>query len=263
MSYKKEDKTEQVLKANLAYLFDIKDKDGKNYFLTSSGNIITIGNKKYLPYSGLNLLRANFNDSGMNYVILHGIFEKNGIKKGKNLTGATVKITYLKNEKIYDLVTYICMQHLSKDLEFEIKCESEVIKYNKSLLKMFSKTCRANFGDDKCKVDIEKYIVKSSLTEIENNILTCNIENINDNYFSGGKLIIKDSNSKDYEFNIISQVGKIIEISLDNEFNFQEGMSVHLIPSCNKKFETCCDYFNNAINFQGEPHIPELDSIKS
>ena len=32
---------------------------------------------------------------------------------------------------------------------------------------------------------------------------------------------------------------------------------------CNKKFITCCNQFNNAVNFRGEPLIPEYNFLKA
>ena len=33
------------------------------------------------------------------------------------------------------------------------------------------------------------------------------------------------------------------------------------IAGCNKEFSTCCNKFNNAINFHGEPHLPGMNIL--
>ena len=38
--------------------------------------------------------------------------------------------------------------------------------------------------------------------------------------------------------------------------------TVELVAGCDKKFITCCNKFNNAVNFRGEPLIPDEKFIK-
>jgi hypothetical protein len=37
---------------------------------------------------------------------------------------------------------------------------------------------------------------------------------------------------------------------------------IYLMSSCDKTFITCCNKFNNAVNFRGEPFIPEKNFLK-
>ncbi len=43
----------------------------------------------------------------------------------------------------------------------------------------------------------------------------------------------------------------------------KDAREVKIISGCDKNFITCCNKFNNAINFRGEPLIPEKDFINS
>ena len=96
---------------------------------------------------------------------------------------------YLQNRVVKKLVTYSCTQNSINDLEFELRCESEAIKYNKSLLEVFSKTCRANFGDNRCKINLDDYSVICEIIAIGDNFLVFNLEEFEDGYFKGGKLV--------------------------------------------------------------------------
>ncbi|MCZ6901461.1 MAG: phage BR0599 family protein [Rickettsia endosymbiont of Ixodes persulcatus] len=48
------------------------------------------------------------------------------------------------------------------------------------------------------------------------------------------------------------------DIILDSVKDAEE---VKITAGCDKNFITCCNKFNNAINFRGEPLIPEKDFI--
>ena len=157
------------------------------------------------------------------------------------------------------MVTYICTQYNINDLDFEIRCESESIKYGQSLLQMFSKTCRANFGDNKCKVNIDDYAVNYDILSFDFNIITCDIKDVEDGYFTGGKL--REKGCK--EFKILMHSGNYIEINSTLALDFIGHKQITLIPACDKNFRTCCYSFNNAVNFRGEPAIPESNIIKS
>lgn len=247
------------MNADKIYLFYIKAQDAKEYYLTSANDIVTHDGTTYLPDSGLSLNLGMFNDSAENHIILHGIFEKTGVDKGDKLVGSNIKIMYLHNSEIIHLVTYICTQYDVNDLDFKIRCEPETIKYGQSLLQMFSKTCRAKFGDDKCGVNIDDYAVNCKLLSYDFNLLTCDIQDVKDGYFKGGKLRISDHQ----EFKILTHNDVYIEIDSTLEFDFSGYKIITLVPSCDKNFRTCCYSFNNAVNFRGEPAIPESNIVKS
>ena len=38
---------------------------------------------------------------------------------------------------------------------------------------------------------------------------------------------------------------------------------ITLIPGCDKNYRTCCYSFNNAVNFRGEPVIPDSNIIEN
>ena len=252
-----------IVNESLVYLFYIKAENGREYYLTSANEEIRYSNSLYLPYSGLTLLSGKFDDSAENYVILHGIFEELGINKNDDIMGASIKIMYLRRANVWHLVTYICTQHSIKDLDFEIRCESESIKYNQSLLQTFSKTCRANFGDNRCKVNINDYSVICDLLSSNGKILLCDIQGLEDDYFKGGVLVANDQHQGQYKFKILTHTGNNIEIEMISEFDFSDQKQVKLIPACDKNFRTCCYSFNNAVNFRGEPVIPEYNVIKN
>ncbi|GAB4164472.1 MAG: hypothetical protein Tsb006_4060 [Rickettsiaceae bacterium] len=248
---------------DLIYLFEITLANGQKHYLTSAAESKAINSATYLPNSGLSIVSGVFNDSAQNHIIIHGIFEHGGIKKSSNLSGALVKIKYLTSDEVKPLACFSCSKYLSKDLEFEMHCEAETVKYNQSLLQMFSKTCRANFGDNKCKVSLSEVAVNCRVISVVGNMLKCDFQGASDGYFKGGKLIASDEAGISYEFKILSHSGDNIEINLNDSLSFSEQKEITLIPGCDKNYRTCCYSFNNAVNFRGEPAIPEYNVIEN
>lgn len=129
----------------------------------------------------------------------------------------------------------------------------------------YSPLCRAKFCDKKCSLNIANYRFSGKVTNV-----------IEDTVFYTNDPIIK-SKEKDYfkygylEFISGENIGRTIEIKqsesgditisaslarkikVDDEFNIFTG--------CDKKFETCCEKFNNAVNFRGEPNLPRTTKV--
>lgn len=250
--------------SNLIYLFEITFQDGKKYYLTSAANDIVQDDIIYMANSGLNIIHGEFNDSAQDYVLIHGIFEKGGITQKDDLTDALVNIKRLTLDSMQQIALLICTKYISYDLEFQIKCEPETIKYNQSLVQTFSKKCRTNFGDNRCKISLEDLTITSTILEYTKNTLTCDFGHFSNSYFQGGKIIISDlANKVIFEFKIISHFGNKLEVDLSNEFDWSSYRQIKICPNCDKNYRTCCYSFNNAVNFRGEPAIPEYNLIQN
>ncbi|MFK7974213.1 MAG: phage BR0599 family protein [Rickettsiaceae bacterium] len=245
---------------NLIYIFTIHNTNGNVYHLTSCSQPTIVGNICYKSNSGLQIVTGEFNDSAENKVIIQGVFELGGIEQTDNLSGAAVKIERLYDNKFSIVASLICTKYISKDLEFEMLCEDKTIKYNQSLLQMFSKTCRASFGDNKCTISLATLAVQCELIQISGNILKCDITNIASGYFKGGIVMIPSLQKK---ISILSHSDNNIEIYPQDVAYLRSSLQVTLIPGCDKKYRTCCYSFNNAVNFRGEPAIPEDNIIEN
>ena len=59
---------------------------------------------------------------------------------------------------------------------------------------------------------------------------------------------------KQFQYNSIILASELpYKIEVGDNFNITAG--------CDKQFSTCCNKFNNAINFRGEPHLPGTDIL--
>lgn len=250
------------------FCFKITTTEKQEMYFTSHNNTKKIDNNIYSHYSGLSIKNSYFNDSAENVIIVHGIFETKGITKTHNITGSKFDIYICYQNNIEHYVTMYCTEFVHHDLEFQIKLESEAIKYKKTLLKTFSKTCRAKFGDNKCKIDVNSYSKGSIIINIIS-LTSITIENIDiqDHYFDYGKCVITLNNGKKLEYRIKNQIQKhngqhiTFYTKIDEQCLITN--KVTLIPTCDKTYFSCNKNFNNVINFRGEPFIPSTTLIKN
>ncbi len=241
-----------------SYLFDLEFSSGIRVSLTSCSEHLTINEKEYYCKSGLSMAKASFNDSGKNLIIIKGIYEQEGIEKEHCIDGAIVSISSLDKNVVKQLYRYICTKVVSNDLEFELYCEPETIKYQKQLLNSFSKTCRANFADDKCGISLPKYSIDSIPYDISGKIMKFKeLEGSKFSYFQNGTLQVLKHHLTIAEYKICIHVKETIGLEKEFTLSSNEYNSIRLIPSCDKKYLTCCYSYDNAVNFRGEPFVPD------
>ena len=189
---------------NICFLFEITKPKRDALFLTSSDTEKNINGKKYHPYCGLNLLSLTSNDSGDNIAIIDGIYNQFAINKADDLTDASITIYQLINNDLRVLGSLICTFFSKQDLSFRIFCNSEVVKYQQSLLQLFSKTCRANFGDNKCTINPEDFTVRGRILEFTDQRIKYQSNNTTKISFNKGWAVLSgDSSTPEYSTNII------------------------------------------------------------
>lgn len=234
------------------YCFQFHLKENKVIYLTSSDEKILHKNILYLPNSGLSIEQASFNDSAHNNMTLKGIFEPEAIDKNTDLDGANVKIfIFFSQKKLLLPWLELGFSEIQYDgLSFIITLHSEIFKLHKDILQNYSLTCRAVFGDNRCKVQINAYSEVYDAISIENNMIKIGGCTKADGFYAGGKAKFDDGSI--YE---IKSHTKYI-LTLSKHCARKVPQRVILYPSCDKYFVTCCNKYNNAVNFRGEPGIP-------
>ena len=128
--------------------------------------------------------------------------------------------------------------------------------------KCYSASCRAEFGDQFCKINKENYTVSGKITKLAetNNFIDESLQEPDD-YFSNGMLVFTSGINKDCKYTV--REFRENKISLDSilAIKMQIGDQYQIIAGCNKMIDTCVEKFNNVINFRGEPFIPSQHKI--
>ncbi|WP_239832711.1 phage BR0599 family protein [Rickettsia endosymbiont of Culicoides newsteadi] len=171
---------------------------------------------------------------------------------------AMVRIYISCADSYKHFVTYCCSLYTKRDLDFTLRLEPNM-GYNQSLLQSFSKKCRANFGDLKCKIDKTVYSQIYNIQEIFGRTIVISDIDKESGYFNYGDAIL--ANGQFYS-KIISHSGNVIILDQLIPDSMKCNKTVDLTIGCDKNFITCCNKFNNAVNFRGEPLIPDDNFIK-
>lgn len=246
------------------YCFSIIFPNKETLYLTSSAKIIDIDNKKYMPNSGLNLIELRLDDSAEDMARIGGIFEAGGINDDMNLCGAKIRIAMIISGAVQDIAIYNCTRFEKYDLQFEIIAEPLTSRYATDAVLKFSKTCRATLGDRKCKVDLAKYTHHYNVVKIQDRSII--LENVKEKsgYYTGGIAKLEDGEQIIAEFSIISHVDEIIILNKKVDSSLiSPHLTLKMSPGCDRKLISCCKKFNNALNFRGEPFVPEFKILEN
>ena len=136
---------------------------------------------------------------------------------------------------------------------------------NKSIGELYSPLCRARFCDGKCKLNQNDYSfvgkVDGLIDEMTFQTKDNTIINMEDGYFENGIIEFLSGDNKGYRTEIkqFSKGTFRLMLELPNRMNINDDFKA--VAGCDKLFKTCCQKFNNAINFRGEPHLPGIEVL--
>ena len=130
---------------------------------------------------------------------------------------------------------------------------------------LYSPLCRVNLGSDACKVATSSFTETGQVTSVISRQKFSDSSNTGqeDDWFSQGLITFTsgDNDGKSYEVKSYIQSSGTIELYVAADFDVSVGDSYSIVAGCDKKFTTCQTKFNNAKNFQGEPHVPGNDFL--
>lgn len=128
---------------------------------------------------------------------------------------------------------------------------------------LYQTTCRAVLGDAKCGVNLASYTYASSVSAISlNRIITCDLTN-SDSYFNSGSITFTSGLNTGLSLEVKSwnAVSHQLELQLPANYVIAVGDTFTAVRGCSKSITECQDVFGNAINFRGEPYIPQTETL--
>ena len=133
-------------------------------------------------------------------------------------------------------------------------------KYSNVIGEITTPTCRAEFCDARCKLDIDDFTFSGSVTGITNNrLFTDSSRTEATDFYKYGKIKFTSGNNENLQMEIKEFTsGGIIELVLSMPYQIEVGDTFDITAGCSKTLNSCVGY-NNVINFRGEPHIPGQD----
>ncbi len=133
--------------------------------------------------------------------------------------------------------------------------------------RIYSHRCDANLGDSRCGVNINQpaYQGTGLIDAIEGSsrLVVTGLETYPTGFFRHGLLSFVDGANQGINVDIESHARSGQNAKIITWLPLQTlpaiGDQVKLVAGCDKTFATCGADFNNAINFQGFPHMPGAD----
>lgn len=119
--------------------------------------------------------------------------------------------------------------------------------------------CRAALGDHRCRVDMRgrRPVIRVTGGSGQQVILDTSFD---DGLFTLGQMVPLSGPSAGLPIPILSQMGDEILLA-EAAPDALAGVLVQITQGCDRTLGTCVTRFANAINFQGEPHLPGNDVL--
>ena len=258
--------------AKLRKCFKITLKNGEILTFNNSSQNITVDDAIYTASTGFNAENKDFYSdltSGESNII--GFLDSDNIKLEEILSGkfdkATVEIFFIdvdSKERINITKGQIKSIKLD-DGKVYINIGSVLDVLDKNIGEIFSPMCRAKFCDSKCSLNIENYTFYGEIADIKNETeFICNNENIKNkekNYFKYGIITFTTGENKDQSTEIKQSFNNTLILTTKFTYSLNIGDSFKVTAGCDKDFKTCCNVFNNAVNFRGEPFIESTSKM--
>lgn len=244
------------------FCFHLRLIEGGELFLTSHSEEISVAGRQYLTSSGVALKELSLCDSAEDYAILSGIYEEGGISSDLQITDAEISASVLISGRLEGVFCFTVTKFDRFDLSFQIRLEPLTYRYNHEALLKFSKSCRASLGDSKCGVEIERLQKVATIEKVDGNNLYLREALAEDGYFSGGRIVLQAAEQK-ISASIVKYTGKLLVLAKELCVPIQPGQQALLYPGCDKKLITCCNKFNNVLNFRGEPYVPDFKILEN
>jgi uncharacterized phage protein (TIGR02218 family) len=135
--------------------------------------------------------------------------------------------------------------------------------------RLYAATCSADLGDARCTVDLDSpaFFGSGTIASVDGTSLfyATGLGGFADGWFTAGKLTFTSGANAGLAMEVkrhrVDLAGVLLELWQIMPEPIAAGDSFTVTAGCDKRFATCRDRFNNAINFRGFPHIPGNDFI--
>jgi uncharacterized phage protein (TIGR02218 family) len=135
--------------------------------------------------------------------------------------------------------------------------------------RLFAASCAADLGDPRCGVDLASaaYRGEGSIAALRgiSAFAAAGLDGFAEGWFDAGKLTFVDGGNAGLAMEVKRHRfdGETVAIELWQALPepLATGNSFVVTAGCDKRFATCRNRFNNAVNFRGFPHIPGNDFV--
>lgn len=154
-------------------------------------------------------------------------------------------------------------------LAFSAELRSLAHRLNQKIGSTYSRTCQAQLGDARCKVDLSQAAWRAAFTATDGTagrvIVASGLSAYASDWFTAGTLTFGTGADAAIPFEVKShrRTSGIdqLELWLPPPFPIAAGDPGTVVAGCRKTFAVCGSKFSNVMNFRGFPHIPGTDAV--
>lgn len=147
--------------------------------------------------------------------------------------------------------------------EFTAELRGLAQQLQQTIGKVYSPSCRAEFGDAQCKINLVDYTYPTTVTGvIDQRQFNASALILPNGFFAFGKVIFDSGDNAGIAMEIKASSPGALELRLPMPYPIAVGDAFRAIAGCRKRFaEDCKAKFSNVINFRGEPWVPGNDKM--
>lgn len=131
--------------------------------------------------------------------------------------------------------------------------------------RVYGRSCDADVGDARCKVDLDAPELRCDGVVVEalgpNSFVATGPDVFASGWFEGGMLTWETGANSGGAMLVRRHAGDEIELNEATRFVVAPGDAFRILAGCDKSFATCGAKFANRINFRGFPHMPGADAV--
>lgn len=134
--------------------------------------------------------------------------------------------------------------------------------FSRNLGQLYSPICRGDLGDGRCRIGIAAHSVTGTVTGVtDRRSFADSGRDEAAGWFDHGLLTWTEGANAGLAMEVKSFADGAFALFLPMRHDIAIGDQFRVRAGCDKRFETCRDKFGNALNFQGEPHVPGFDFL--
>lgn len=135
-------------------------------------------------------------------------------------------------------------------------------KLSQNIVELYSPTCRAIFGDARCKANLASYTFTGTINTVTSRqVFISNAMTQAAGYFSSGEVEWLTGANAGRRMEIKEFANKQFTLALPMPHAVAVGDTFKAVAGCDKTITTCAAKFANAVNFRGEPYVPGMDKV--
>ena len=154
-------------------------------------------------------------------------------------------------------------------LAFTAELRGIAHRLNQKIGSTYSRTCEAQLGDARCKVDLSGAAFRGAFAAAAGTagrvIVASGLSGFASDWFTGGTLVFSTGAAAAITFEVKSHRRTSgvdqLELWLPPPFPIAVGDAGTVVAGCRKTFAVCGSKFDNVPNFRGFPHIPGTDAV--